>query len=50
MVIRPRVNHINSSDFERRHEAILEGEKAAAAAMPRINQILGKLRQEGRLP
>ncbi|MCL5807026.1 MAG: patatin-like phospholipase family protein [Deltaproteobacteria bacterium] len=50
VVIRPRVNHINSSDFERRHEAILEGEKAAAAAMPRINQILGKLRQEGRLP
>ncbi len=50
VVIRPRVNHINSSDFERRHEAILEGEKAAAVAMPQINQLLGKLRQEGRLP
>lgn len=27
---------LNSSDFERRHEAILEGEKAAADAMPQI--------------
>jgi hypothetical protein len=44
------VNHINSSDFERRHEAILEGEKAATDAMPQIRQILSKLRQEGRLP
>ncbi len=50
VVIRPRVNHINSSDFERRHEAILEGEKAATDAMPQIRQILSKLRQEGRLP
>lgn len=50
VVIRPRVSHISSSDFDRRHEAILEGEKAALAAMPRIAQILGRLRQEGRLP
>jgi len=28
----------------------MEGEKAAWAAMPRINAILSKLRQEGRLP
>jgi len=50
VVIRPRVGHIASSDFDRRHEAILEGEKAALAAMPQIAQILGRLRQEGRLP
>jgi NTE family protein len=49
VVIRPRVSHINSSDFDRRHEAILEGEKAAAEALPKILQILNKLRQEGRL-
>lgn len=50
VVIRPRVGHINSSDFNRRHEAILEGEKAALEALPQIQQILNKLRQEGRLP
>jgi len=50
VVIRPRVSHIGSSDFERRHEAILEGEKAATEALPQIQQILNKLRQEGRLP
>lgn len=50
VVIRPRVSHINSSDFDRRHEAILEGEKAAAEALPQIQQILNKLRREGRLP
>jgi NTE family protein len=49
VVIRPRVNHIGSSDFDKRHEAILEGEKAAAEALPRINLILARLRQEGRL-
>ncbi len=50
VVIRPRVNHIASSDFDKRHEAILEGEKAAALALPQIQQILTRLRQEGRLP
>ena len=50
VVIRPRVSHINSSDFDRRHEAILEGEKAAAETLPQIQQILNKLRKEGRLP
>lgn len=50
VVIAPRVSFIGSADFEKRHEAILEGEKAAAQAMPRIQQILAKLRQEGRLP
>jgi NTE family protein len=50
VVVRPRVSQINSSDFDRRHEAILEGEKAAMAAIPPINTLLSKLRHEGRLP
>lgn len=50
VVIRPRVGHIPSSDFDRRHEAILEGERAAAQALPQIQQLLARLRQEGRLP
>lgn len=49
IVIRPKVGHIGSSDFSKRHEAIMEGEKAATEAMPAINQLVEKLRQEGRL-
>lgn len=49
VVIRPKVGSIGSSDFEKRHEAILEGEKAAAEVMPAIQQIIDNLRQEGRL-
>jgi NTE family protein len=36
VVIKPKVGHIGSSDFSRRHEAILEGEKAAQEALPAI--------------
>jgi NTE family protein len=50
VVIRPQVSHIGSSDFEKRNEGILEGEKAAFLALPQIRQLLAKLRQEGRLP
>ena len=50
VVIKPKVGHIGSGDFSRRHEAIMEGEKAAVEAMPEINQIITRLRQEGRLP
>lgn len=50
IVIRPKVGNIGSSDFSKRHDAIMEGEKAAAEAMPAINQLMTKLRQEGRLP
>lgn len=50
VVIRPKVGYIGSSDFSKRHEAIMEGEKAANDALPAINQIVAKLRQEGRLP
>ncbi|MGE5285225.1 MAG: patatin-like phospholipase family protein [Actinomycetota bacterium] len=41
VVIRPKVGHIDSGDFTKRHEAILEGEKAAQEAMPKIQSLLG---------
>ncbi len=49
VVIRPKVDYIGSADFSKRHEAILEGEKAALEALPQILQILNQLREEGRL-
>ncbi len=49
VVIRPKVSHIGSTDFSKRHEAVLEGEKAALEAMPQIKAALDKLRAEGRL-
>jgi NTE family protein len=49
VVIKPRVEFVGSADFSHRHEAILEGEKAAMAALPKINDLLAKLREEGRL-
>ena len=42
VVIQPKVGHIASGDFTRRHEAILEGEKAAQGALPKIQQLLGE--------
>jgi len=50
VVIKPVVGFVGSADFSHRNEAIMEGEKAALAAMPQINALLAKLRQEGRLP
>jgi len=50
VVIVPKVGHIAGSDLSRRHEAILEGEKAAMAVMPALKQKLAALKQEGRLP
>lgn len=50
VVIRPDVGQIGASDFSKKHAAILEGEKAALAAMPAIQTMLTKLRQEGRAP
>jgi len=49
VVIKPKVGYIGSSDFTKRHEAVLEGEKAATDAMPEIQNIINKLRLEGRL-
>jgi NTE family protein len=42
VVIQPKVGHIDSGDFTKRHEAILEGEKAAQAALPKIQALLGE--------
>jgi NTE family protein len=36
IVIRPKVNQIGAADFEQRNQAIMEGERAALAAMPAI--------------
>jgi NTE family protein len=49
VVIKPGVGYIGSADFSKRHEATLEGEKAALEALPKIQEILNKLKQEGRL-
>ena len=49
VVIKPKVSHIGSADFSKRHEAILEGERAALEAMPQLHKIVNKLRGEGRL-
>jgi NTE family protein len=49
VVIRPKVGYIGSADFSKRHEAVLEGEKATIEIMPRILEIITQLRLEGRL-
>lgn len=49
VVIKPKVGFIGSAEFEKRHEAIMEGEKAAIEALPAIQNILARLKQEGRL-
>jgi NTE family protein len=49
VIIRPKVSHIGSTDFSKRHEAVLEGEKAAQEAMPKIKAAIDKLKAEGRL-
>ena len=49
VIIRPKVGRIGSAEFEKRHEAIMEGEKAAIEVMPAIQSIIARLKQEGRL-
>jgi NTE family protein len=49
VVIQPKVGYIGSGDFSKRHEAILEGEKATLEALPRLIALIIKLRQEGKL-
>jgi NTE family protein len=49
VVVKPKVGHISAADFSKKHEAILEGEKAAIEALPQMMAILTHLRQEGRL-
>jgi NTE family protein len=46
VVIRPHTPEIRATDFKDRHVAVLEGEKALAAALPEIKTKLAKLREE----
>ena len=46
VVIRPQVLDMGSADFTQRAQAILEGEKAALAAMPQIRALVTRLRAE----
>jgi len=49
VVIRPRVGRIGSADFEKRLDAMIEGEKAALEMLPAIQTITARLKQEKRL-
>ena len=40
VVIRPQVGSVGSTDSQARHDSILEGEKAAQAALPQIREAL----------
>jgi len=41
IVIKPNLDALSSASFDTRHQAILEGEKAALAALPKIKKALG---------
>jgi NTE family protein len=45
IVLRPKVLAIGAADFEQKNTAILEGERAAMAAMPQIKARLAQLQQ-----
>jgi len=49
IVIKPKVGYIGSDELEKRHEAIMEGEKAALAALPAMQNTISKLSQGKRL-
>lgn len=42
VVIRPRVGRIGAADFDLKHTAVLEGERAAQAALPAIREAIAK--------
>ena len=42
VVIRPQVGNVGATDFQSRHDAIMEGEKAAQAALPAIREAIRK--------
>ncbi|NZA25039.1 patatin-like phospholipase family protein, partial [Luteimonas sp. SJ-92] len=46
VVIRPQVNDIGPADFTRRSAAILQGERAALAALPRIRARIAELERQ----
>ncbi|WP_083300777.1 patatin-like phospholipase family protein [Jeongeupia sp. USM3] len=45
VVIRPKVGKIGPTDFDQKNQAILEGEKAALAAIPQIKQKIAEKQQ-----
>ena len=47
VVIRPDISQLASTDFKTRHLAVLEGEKAAAQALPALKAKLDKLQAAG---
>jgi len=49
VVIRPKVGRIGSADFDKRLDAMIEGEKAALEVLPSIQAIIARLKQEKRL-
>ena len=49
VVIRPKTGYIGAADFSKRHEAVLEGEKAAMVALPAIKARLNGLKTEASL-
>jgi NTE family protein len=49
VVIRPKVNDIGPADFERKGAAILEGERAALAALPQVRARIAQV-QAARAP
>ena len=46
VVIRPQVNDIGAADFAQKNRAILEGERAAQAALPQIKEKLAALQAQ----
>lgn len=46
IIIRPKVLDMGSTDFSQRAQAIIEGEKAALAAMPQIRARVAQLQAE----
>ncbi|MDD2829467.1 MAG: patatin-like phospholipase family protein [Sulfuricurvum sp.] len=42
IVIQPEINTLSSVLFEQRHQAILEGEKAALASLPKIKKVISE--------
>ncbi len=46
VVIRPQVNDIGPASFEQRNAAILQGERAALAALPQIRQKIAALERQ----
>jgi NTE family protein len=45
VVIRPRVGQIGAAEFDQKHVAVLEGEKAAQAALPAIREAIARWQQ-----